>query len=356
MLSRRSVLAASLAPGMPRGGGPVVRFPRKIRVGLLGLDGHIGEILSPLPWLPDVDVVAVSDPDPAARRRLSQNQRLARTRFYEGHQELLDREKIDVAAICNPNGERAALILNCLARKLHVIAEKPLAIQRGDLEEIKRRMAGSGLRLSMLLPMRYEPPYLALKQIASSGEIGEVALIDAQKSYKGGARAPWYTRHSSYGGTIPWIGIHMVDLMRWTSGRELTDAVSFQTHIAYPELGDMENVTATLFRLDNGGAATLRMDYLRPESAPTHGDDRLRLAGTRGIAEYMAASGVTVISANRQPRVVEQLPPRRWLFSEFLQSVYNGAPETLSLADIFRANEIVLAARDAANRRQVAQL
>jgi len=248
------------------------------------------------------------------------------------------------------------LILECLARKLHVVAEKPLAIERADLEKIKQLTAKSGVRLSMLLPMRFDPVYLALKQIVDSGEIGEVALIDAQKSYKGGSRAPWYTKRSTYGGTIPWIGIHMVDLMRWTSGREFTDAMSFQTHIAYPELGDMENVTATLFRMDNGGAATLRMDYLRPESCPTHGDDRLRLAGTKGIAEYMAATGVTVLSAGRKPRVVTQLPPRRWLFAEFLESVYNGKPESLTLADIYRVNDIVLAAREAAEKRQIMSL
>jgi predicted dehydrogenase len=300
--------------------------------------------------------VAVSDPDAAARAHLARNPLLANTRFYGGHRELLDHEKIDIAAICNTNGERAALILECLARKLHVVAEKPLAIERADLEKIKQLTAKSGVRLSMLLPMRFDPVYLALKQIVDSGEIGEVALIDAQKSYKGGSRAPWYTKRSTYGGTIPWIGIHMVDLMRWTSGREFTDAMSFQTHIAYPELGDMENVTATLFRMDNGGAATLRMDYLRPESCPTHGDDRLRLAGTKGIAEYMAATGVTVLSAGRKPRVVTQLPPRRWLFAEFLESVYNGKPESLTLADIYRVNDIVLAAREAAEKRQIMSL
>lgn len=355
--SRRALVAAAMAPALTGASdGTTVRLPRKIRVGLLGLDGHIQEILSPLPLLPDVELVAVSDPDAAARRRISRNRFLARTNFYADHHALLDREKIDVAAICNPNGERAALILACLGRRLHVVAEKPLAIERADLDKIKRGLTRAGTRLSMLLPMRFDPVYLALKQIVDSGEIGEVAQIDAQKSYKGGSRAAWYTRHASYGGTIPWIGIHMVDLMRWASGREFTDAASFQAHIAYPELGDMENVTGTLFRMDNGGTATLRMDYLRPESCPTHGDDRLRLAGTRGIVEYMAATGVTVLSAGRKPRTVAQLPARRWLFAEFLQSVYNNGTDTLKLADIYRVNEIVLGAREAAEKKQIVHL
>jgi hypothetical protein len=70
----------------------------------------------------------------------------------------------------------------------------------------------------------------------------------------------------------------------------------------------------------------------------------------------MAATGVTVMSADRKPRLVTQLPARRWLFAEFLQSVYNGRPETLTLADIYRVNHIVLAAREAAERRQLVHL
>jgi hypothetical protein len=40
-----------------------------------------------------------------------------------------------------------------------------------------------------------------------------------------------------------------------------------------------------LFRLANGGTATCHLDFLRPESAHTHGDDRLRIAGSEGVLE-----------------------------------------------------------------------
>ena len=73
----------------------------------------------------------------------------------------------------------------------------------------------------------------------------------------------------------------MVDLMRWTSGREFTEAVSFQTRVGFPEIKEMKNVTGSMFRLDNGGVALLQMDYLRPKLAATHGDDRLRVAGPK---------------------------------------------------------------------------
>ena len=39
--------------------------------------------------------------------------------------------------------------------------------------------------------MRLSAPYLAMKQIVESGEIGEIGQIDAQKSYKLGDRPAW---------------------------------------------------------------------------------------------------------------------------------------------------------------------
>src|SRR3954469_1642273 len=109
----------------------------------------------------------------------------------------------------------------------------------------------------------------------------------------------------------------MIDLMRYTSGREFTEAVGLQTHIGFPELGEMENVTASIFKLDNGGLATLRMDYLRTESAATHGDDRLRLAGTKGVAEYQESTGVTLMTTSQKPQVIESLPKRQSVFIDF---------------------------------------
>jgi predicted dehydrogenase len=161
-------------------------------------------------------------------------------------------------------------------------------------------------------------------------------------------------RHrASFGGTIPYIGIHMVDLMRFIGGRELVEAVSYAARVGFPEMGDLENTTATLFRLDNGGTAALHMDYLRPEAALTHGDDRLRLAGTRGVLEFQENTGLSLVTADDPPRTIQDLPPGRRLFPDFLDSVYNGTPVGLGLPDIYRANEIVLAARESAEQRTI---
>jgi predicted dehydrogenase len=350
-VTRRAWLVGAAAARAAAQSAAPLRLPRKLRIGLIGLEGHTGEILRPLRSHPDLELVAASDPREKALASFARGPHAA-ARRYADYRELLDREKLDLVGICGDNGSRAAIIVAAAERKLHIAAEKPLAITRPDLERIKKAVAGNDVRLTMLLPMRFSPPYLAMQQIVASGQIGEVAQMGAQKSYKLGERPDWMRRRSSFGGTIPYIGVHMVDLMRFTSGREMVETVAFQSRIGYPDLQEMENTTATLFRLDNGGTAALRMDYLRPQTAPSHGDDRLRLAGTEGVLEYQGGA-LSLITGKEKPRTVTQLPPPGSLFLNFLDFVYNSQANGLPLQDIYRVNEIVLAARESADQGRI---
>ncbi|MGD0775219.1 MAG: Gfo/Idh/MocA family oxidoreductase [Candidatus Solibacter sp.] len=350
--SRRELLAGTLAGTLmaQAGAPPEVRLPRKIRLALAGFDGHPEEILRVLPQLPDVELVAVAGEasDPEAQANALKNRYVAQARRYQTLVQLLAAEPLDMVAVCNHNGRRTQAILACAERKLNVIAEKPLALDRAGLDAVYAAVKRSGIHLGMLLPMRFEPPYLAMRRIVESGAIGEVLQIDAQKSYQLGARPAWQKHAATYGSTILWIAIHSIDLMLYVSGRRFTEAASLQSHVGFPEAGDMQNVTASLFRLDNGGSATLHMDYLRPATAPGHGDDRLRVSGTRGIVEYQESTGVTLVTAKSVPEVVRDLPPQQSVFLDFLRGVYQGAAPALSWPEIVRASEATLAAHTAA--------
>ena len=331
---------------------PEVRLPRKIRLALAGFDGHPEEILRVLPQLPDVELVAVAseESDPDAQANVLKNRYAAKARRYETLTQMLAAEQLDVVAICNNNGRRAAGILACAERKIHAIAEKPLALRREDLDAVYGAVKRSGIHLGMLLPMRFDPPYLAMRRIVESGAIGDVLQMDAQKSYQLGARPAWQKHAATYGSTILWIAIHSIDLMLFVGGKRFTEAASLQAHVGFPEAGDMQNVTASLFRMDNGGTATLRMDYLRPATASGHGDDRLRVGGSRGIVEYQESTGVTLMTGKSAPEVIRDLPRQQSVFLDFLQSVYQGTKPALSWPEIVRANEVTLAAHTAAGQ------
>jgi len=326
-----------------------VRLPRKVKLGIIGFDGHPAEVLGQLRQLPDMELVAyaVDGTDPATLTSSRKNAFVQKAKSYDDYSTMLAQETLDLVAVCNNDGRRAGAILACAAKGLHVIAEKPLALNRHDLAAIKKAYSKPGLRLSMLLPMRFDPEYLALKEIVASGEIGEVAQITGQKSYQLGPRPDWQKQRASYGSTVLWIGIHMIDLMRFCSGREFAEVAGYQSHVQFPEIGAMENVTAAVYKLDNGGVGTLHMDYLRPATAPAHGDDRLRLAGTKGIAEYLFDLGVVLMNQGSKPHKVTQLPPKGSVFLDFVESVYLGKEQSLTLADIYRVNEITIATHEA---------
>src|ERR1035437_7266295 len=101
--------------------------------------------------------------DPGAQANGLKNRYAAKARRYETLAQLLAAEQLDLVAICNHNGRRTAAILACAAHKLDAIAEKPLALDRADLDAVYAAVKRSGIHLGMLLPMRFEPHYLAMQ-------------------------------------------------------------------------------------------------------------------------------------------------------------------------------------------------
>jgi predicted dehydrogenase len=341
-LTRRSLLAALPAVAA------TVKLPQRIKVAMIGLDGHPTEVTKPLPQLPDVDMVGLFDPLPKTIAQYQRDPRLAGAKTYTTDwRKMVDETKPDVVGVCNANSLHADIIVECLGRGIHVIGEKPVATELADLERVRKAVASSKAKFTAMLPMRFSGPYQALRELVRSGEIGDVIQLDGQKSYRVSDRPAWFFKRETYGGTMPWIGIHMLDLMIYTTGRNFVETFGYQNHIGFPETGDTENICASTFRLDNGGVALLRLDYLRPKAASSHGDDRLRIAGTKGIAEYMEATGVTIVTNTRKPERLAALPPERSLFSEFLDHIYNAKPEPIPLAEIISGHRAALAARQA---------
>lgn len=355
-----AVMAAGFAAGTRavRSQTPLtpLKLPRTVRVGIIGLEGHYSEILSVASASPQVQVVAIAEADPKIRTGASDDALLKSAALFSDYREMLDRQRLDVVAVCGENGTRAQIVRECAARKLAIVAEKPLALTLADLESTRQKIIANGVPFTMLLSMRFEPQYRKMHAVVRTGEIGEVVAMTAQKSYKLGERPDWMKKRETFGGIIPYIGIHMVDLMLWVSGREFAEAAAFQSTIGYPGIREMENNAAVIFKLDNRGTATVRLDYLRPETAPTHGDDRLRIAGTEGVLEYQGSSGLTLVTRKRKPTQVLDLPEGGSLFGDFLDAAYNGKQPVLTPAEIFRVNEIVLKARDAAENHTILRL
>ncbi|MBN1461700.1 MAG: Gfo/Idh/MocA family oxidoreductase, partial [Armatimonadetes bacterium] len=199
---------------------------------------------------------------------------------------------------------------------------------------------------SALLTMRCESSYLALKESIARGTVGEVIQGGGQKSYRLGQRPAWQKSRETFSGIIPYIGIHTMDLFRWVSGREYAEVMAYASNVAHPEIGDLEDNACILARLDNGASAAFRLDYCRPAAAPTHGDDRLRLAGSQGVIEALDDT-VTLITQSQGPREL-RLPRAVNFFVDFVAAVEKGKEPFIPFADCARMTEVVLRARESA--------
>jgi len=152
----------------------------------------------------------------------------------------------------------------------------------------------------------------------------------------------------TYGGTILWAGIHSIDYMRWTSGQEYLQVSAWHGNKNHPDYPGFQDHAGVLFKLNNGGTAMTSLDYLRPETAPTHGDDRLRIAGSEGVLEVMGAENrVLLIMAKNGHRELE-LPEGIDFFADFLAELAGQGEHVISQEDAFRLTEVCLKARSAA--------
>ncbi len=328
-------------------------LPKPVRCGVIGTRGHNSLLYEVLPQVTGLTIAAVSESSPALLDRARKSPQHRSAAFYPDWRAMLEQEKLDMVLLGNDNGARAGALLACAARGLHCLSEKPVALTLTDLDKVAAAFSdtGSKPRLGCLLKIRTEPYALAIRDLVKSGALGEVIQVATQKSYKYSGQDDWKKNKATFGGTLQWIGIDMIDLMLWVSGRRFTPVGAYQAHVGLDaDLGTMENTAAALFRMDNNGLATVRLDYLRTPKAPSHGDDRLRVAGTRGIAEWIASVGLHVQSDSAQPAIVKDLPPAKFVGLEFLRSTFMGAPPFVTHDEIINATRTTLLAANMAAR------
>lgn len=327
-----------------------------MNVGLVGLKGHQGTVLSQL-GAAGCRLAAVCDDDLATLAAVaSWPAAEAGTRTYDTLEAMLDKEQLDIVCEAGVDSLRGGVLRACAARGIHTICEKPLAFDLEELEQVRQAVADGGSHLTMLLTMRFEPAYRLLREQVAAGAIGEVCQAAMQKSYRLGTRPAWQCSRSTFSGIIPFIGIHALDLIRYTSGRDFVRGAAFCANTGHPEIGDLQDNAALALELDNGGSAGVRLDYCRPAAAPTHGDDRLRLAGNKGVIEALACgTEVTLLTADEGPQTLP-LPPAPLQFVNFVRSIRGEEACEVPAEDCFRISEVVLRLRAAAERGEVASL
>lgn len=322
-----------------------------LRIALIGGVGHTNYVTEGVNELPGAVICAVApgsaDDDPERLQRLAGGGRGAR--FYADYRDLLAAERPDIVAVAPAYHRHAEITGAALRAGSAVYCEKPLALTLESLAEVRDAWAESRRPLGMMLNFRYIPAFLTARRLVAAGAIGAPTVGYAQKSYKRGVRPDFYRRRETFGGIIPWVGIHAIDFLRWVSGREYRSVMAQPVKLHCPDYPGMEDAATCLYELDNGGSAVMSFDFLRPAGAATHGDDRLRLLGERGALEIRGEGSLELTTA-AGTQSVPLAAPAYGPFADFARGVLDSAHEcAISAAEALRVSEIALKTREAAD-------
>jgi predicted dehydrogenase len=125
--------------------------------------------------------VAVVEPDPTRRDLFGRSHGIPPERRHADIDAFLRAENADVEACIVAALENARLepVRGAIARRWHVLMEKPLGTTPGDfLELYDAATAARGLAVAVCHPMRLMPGYATLKRLVDSGTYGCVMAIE----------------------------------------------------------------------------------------------------------------------------------------------------------------------------------
>lgn len=340
--------------GLPAAGEP-------LRVGLIGSQGHFTYVLSGIPKVAGCTLAGVARAypgEPIEDLRKKWKVWTDETRLYDDYRKMLDEVQPHIVGVCMPFPHNAATSIEAVRRGVHVIGEKPLATELEDLQRLREARDAAGVGVTAMLTMRLWPTFVGARKAVQDGVIGEPSLMFSQKSYKFKTRPDYYRQRETYGGTIPWIAIHAVDFMRYVSGLEYVNVTGRHANKAQKTYPGCEDCGALLFEMNNGGQAVLTFDYLRPVTAKSHGDDRLRIVGTKGVIDIQHAATVTaeLTTMDAGPCELPRPKEERNLLVDFVEALRGIRPHIMAPDEPFRATEVCIKARMAADTHKTIEL
>ncbi|MBN8981951.1 MAG: Gfo/Idh/MocA family oxidoreductase [Rhizobiales bacterium] len=222
---------------------------RTMRVGVIGAGVMGTNHARVLAGLPDVTLVGIVDPLPAHRARAEE---IVGCKTYQTVDELLD-AGVDAVSIAAPTHLHRDVSLACIARKIHVLVEKPIASTAEEGHEIVAAARKAGVTLMVGHVERFNPAVAAIKQAIKDEEILSIGITRV---------GPFPPRMSNVGVVID-LAVHDIDLIRWFTESDIVDV---QPQLA-SAVAEREDIALLQFRTKSGVLAHINTNWLTPFKA-----------------------------------------------------------------------------------------
>lgn len=167
-----------------------------------------------------VRLIGVADPaEDRARAVLSTFPKMRRVPVYPDLGALLSAGRPDIIAITTPSGTHYSLAKAAISDRVHVLIEKPMALDLGEARELLELAEDHHVTIAMGHIYRYFPLMQLLHGDISAGRLGKVYSGDVKVRWGHGQtyydQSAWRGTWSQDGGALMNQTIHACDLMCW---------------------------------------------------------------------------------------------------------------------------------------------
>lgn len=241
---------------------------KKLNVGIIG-SGSISTMHTEgYKKLDNVNVIAVCDINEERAKKYAEKYNIPQV--FTDYREMLKLDELDAVSVTTWNNGHAPITIEALKAGKHVLCEKPLALNAKLAEEMVKTAKETGKLLMVGFVRRFEENANYIKKAIENGELGKVYYAKTGYVRKWGNPGGWFCDKSrSGGGPVIDLGVHVIDLIRYITGKPKAVSVTASTfnYLGAKEyikgiskyraqdsgdVDDVEDAATALIKFDNG--------------------------------------------------------------------------------------------------------
>ncbi|MGB9857711.1 MAG: Gfo/Idh/MocA family protein [Dictyoglomaceae bacterium] len=301
---------------------------------------------------PSAKLIGIWDENEERGRIVAQNYN---TKFYPSYEELL--KEIDGVIICSSNKNHMPLTIKSAEFGKHVLCEKPLATSIEDGKKMLEYAEKNKIFLMTAFPVRFAPPAYRVKELIESNVLGKILAI--KSSNHGKMPGGWFIdKEEAGGGAVMDHTVHVVDLIRWYTGKEFTSVYAEIDSRLHPDI-NIDDCGILLLTLEDDTFVSLDPSWSRPNIFPTWGDVTMEIIGTKGTIT-LDVFAQNIVFYNETGKVITY---ENWgsnmdygLVSAFIESIKENKYPPVTGYDGYKAMEVAIAAYLSYERKEPVKL
>jgi UDP-N-acetyl-2-amino-2-deoxyglucuronate dehydrogenase len=231
--------------------------PTRLKTAIVGCGKVAGTHALAYEALPTSELVAVCDVAPERAQAFAEK---LHVNAYTDLAEMLRREQVDVLSVCTQHTQHPAAVEIAAAAGVHVISEKPLAIDLMSCDRAIAAARAAGIKLGVISQRRWYEPVQRMKDAIDAGKLGKPVLaIVTMLGWREPAyylSDPWRgTWKGEGGGVVVSQAPHYLDLLGWFMGPAV-ELQGYWDNYNHPGIEVDDTVVASV-RFQSGGMASI---------------------------------------------------------------------------------------------------